>query len=186
MATVEEGAALLTAEEFAKRADSGMVEELARGRIVMSPPPGFDHGVVCNTVGRLLGTFVADRDLGRVLNNDSGVITERRPDSVRGPDVSYYSYARVPRSGRPTGYAAALPELVFEVLSPSDRWNRVVAKAAEYVEAGVSIVVLLDPRERKAHVFEADRAPVALGPDDVLRLESVLPGFEAVVGDLFG
>ncbi len=186
MATVEEETALLTAEEFAKRPDSGMVEELVRGVVVMSPPPGIRHGFVCLRLGKLLAIHVDDNDLGRVIGNDAGTITERDPDSVRAPDVSYYSYERLPRGDLPIGYHATPPDLACEVRSPSDRWREVVAKVGEYLKAGVPVVVVLDPEKRKAHVFETDREPVALGPDDVLRLESVLPGFEAVVGDLFG
>jgi Uma2 family endonuclease len=186
MATVEPDAALLTAEEFANRPETDMAEELVRGVVVMSPPPGFRHGVVCNTLGRLLGDFAADRELGYVLSNDAGVVTRRGPDSVRGPDISYYSYASVPKGGPPVGYAATPPELVCEVLSPGDRWREALEKAAEYLGAGVSLVVIVDPERRTVHIFETERAPRELGPDDAMRLEPVLPGFEVVVGRLFG
>ncbi|OJW15660.1 MAG: hypothetical protein BGO49_15565 [Planctomycetales bacterium 71-10] len=186
MATVEHETSLLTAEEFAMRPDSGMVEELVRGRVVMSPMPGARHGKVCATFARLLGNFVADRDLGHVMGNDSGVVVARGPDTIRGADVSFYSYARLPKGDPPAGYAPSPPELVCEVLSPSDRWTETLQKASEYLKAGVLAVLIVDPKDRTAHVFEADRPPVALGPDDVLRLERILPGFEVVVGKLFG
>jgi Uma2 family endonuclease len=186
MATVEQKAALLTAEEFARRPDSGTAEELVRGRVVMSPPPGFRHGVICNRIGWLLGNVVYPNDLGHVLNNDAGVVTGRDPDSVRGPDVSYFSYSRIPKGDDPVSYPSIAPELVCEVLSPSDRWTEALQKASEYLKAGVLAVLIVDPKDRTAHVFEADRPPVALGPDDVLRLERILPGFEVVVGRLFG
>ena len=38
-------------------------------------------------------------DLGRVVTNDSGIVTQRDPDTVRGADVAYYSYARLPKGG---------------------------------------------------------------------------------------
>ncbi|WP_337176354.1 Uma2 family endonuclease [Paludisphaera sp.] len=185
MATVDRQASLLTAEEFAKRPDSGMAEELVRGVVVMPPPPGFRHGFVCARLAKLLAIHVDDNDLGRVLGNDAGVVTERGPDTVRGPDVSYYSYARVPKGREPVGYAATPPDLACEVISPSDRWKDVMEKVGEYLKAGVLAVVVLDPDKRTAHVVQVDRPPVALGPDDVLRLEPILPGFEVVVGQLF-
>ena len=186
MATVNRETAPLTAEEFARLPESDLFEELVRGRIVRSPLPNRLHGYVCAEIVHRLARYLEERPIGRGLGGNSGVVTERDPDTVRGPDVAFYSFERLPRDADLDGYGPEIPELVFEVHSPSDRWIKEVAKAAEYVEAGVSIVVLLDPRERKAHVFEADRPPLALGPDEVLRLESVLPGFEAVVGDLFG
>ncbi len=186
MATVDRETALLTAEEFASRPDSGMTEELERGRVVMSPVPNRRHGYVCIEVGYRLRRYLEDHPIGRAFGNDAAVVTRRGPDTVRGADVSYYSFQRLPADVDLVPYGPEVPELVFEVLSPSDRWNRLAAKAAEYLEAGVSIVVVLDPERRTARVFEAGRAAVDLGPDDLLRLDSVLPGFEPVVGRLFG
>ena len=185
MAMVERAPSLMTAPEFARRPDSGELEELVRGRIVLSPPPGVRHGLICGSFARLLGNFVADHDLGHVLSNGSGVITERQPDTVRGADVSYYSYDRLPRGEVPVGYGIKPPELVCEVLSPSDRWGDVLQKVGEYLNAGVTVVVVLDPAEKTARVFEADRPPSTSGRDDVLRFERLLPGFEVAVARLF-
>src|SRR5262245_30633177 len=104
--------ALLTAEEFAERPDPGYPEELVRGRIVPMTIPKPRHGEVCGRAVRILGNFVEDRGLGRVLSNDTGVITERGPDTVRGADVCYYSYAQVPRGPLPDRYLDTPPDLV--------------------------------------------------------------------------
>ena len=62
------------------------------------------------------------------------------PDTVRGADVAFYSYSRMPRGPLPPGYLPVPPELVFEVRLPriagamySPRWSR-------YLDAGVSVV----------------------------------------------
>jgi len=176
---------LMTADEFGLRPDSERIEELVRGRIVMSPPPSREHGMVCNAVGRLFGNFVAEHGLGRVLNNDSGVITERDPDTVRGADVAYYSYGRLPKERSLRGYGPEIPELVFEVLSPSDRWSNLLVKVGEYLNAGVLAVALLDPETREAHVYRSEARPVTLGADDPLTFPDILPGFQVAVGRLF-
>jgi Uma2 family endonuclease len=89
MATAE---ALLTAEEFGRRPDPGFPEELVQGKIVTTPPPKPRHGQVCKMVIRILDRYADEYDLGHVLSNDSAVITERDPDTVRGADISFYSY----------------------------------------------------------------------------------------------
>src|SRR4051812_27751143 len=122
MATAE-ATALMTAEEFGERPDPGYPEELVRGRIVAMTVPGRRHGAVCLKAGRLVGNFVEDRDLGHVLCNDSGVITRRGPDTVRGADIAFYSYARLPRGPLAKGYGPEVPELIIEVRSPSDGWR---------------------------------------------------------------
>lgn len=80
---------LITAEQFARRPDPGYPEELVKGKIVTMPPPGFRHGEICAQIAFLLKLAIQDTERGRVLSNDSGVVTERGPDSVRGPDVSF-------------------------------------------------------------------------------------------------
>ncbi|MFO0956443.1 MAG: Uma2 family endonuclease [Isosphaeraceae bacterium] len=176
----------ITAEEFAARPDPGYPEELVKGRIVAMTQPGIRHGLTCCQASFLLRLFLQGHDLGRVLTNDSGVITGRNPDTVRGADVAFYSYNRLPRGDRPTGLTAAVPELVVEVLSPSDRWTNVVAKIGDYLGAGVTAVLILDDDTQSAHVYRGDTPPTTLGPDDTLTFPDILPGFEAPVRSLFG
>jgi Uma2 family endonuclease len=182
MATAE---ALMTATEFGQRPDPGHPEELVQGRVVSMPPPDRRHGYVCGEAYYLLRLFLAEHDIGRVMCNDSGVITERDPDTVRGADVAYYSYARLPKGPLPTGYGPEVPELVVEVCSASDRWPDVLEKVAEYLRAGILVVVVLDPKPQTAHVFGADDAPRTLGPEDELVLPGILEGFRVRVGRFF-
>jgi Uma2 family endonuclease len=122
---------LLTAEEFGRRPDPGYPEELVRGRIVTIQPPNRRHGQVCAQIVYLLRRFLEEYDLGHVLSNDSGVITERGPDTVRGPDVAFYSYGRIPKGPLPSSYGPEVPELIFEVRSPANRWPMIIGKASE-------------------------------------------------------
>src|SRR5690348_12208093 len=153
MATAE---ALLTAQEYWLLPDDGRPTELVRGRIVPMNMPSPRHGQICSKIDRLLGNFAEEHNLGHVVCNDAGVITERDPDTVRDPDVAFYSYGRVPRGRLPEGYLPVVPELVFEVRSPSDRWSEILTKVAEYLEAGVGTVCVLDPQTETAHLHFAE------------------------------
>src|SRR5438094_3522910 len=84
---------LPTAEEFFRLPSppDGSQQELVRGEIITSPLPGGMHGVSCHKAGSHIGNFVDEHDRGTVTSNGSGVVTERHPDSVRGPDISYWS-----------------------------------------------------------------------------------------------
>jgi Uma2 family endonuclease len=176
---------LMTAAEFARRPDPGHPEELVRGRIVPMPPPTRRHGQICSKSVRILGNFAEDHDLGQVLSNDSGVITEQGPDTVRGADVVFYSYRQIPKGPLPKDYGAEPPELVVEVRSPSDRWPKILVKVAEYLNAGVLAVVVLDDDSRTALLCMADQAPRRLGPDDELTIPEILPGFAVPVRRFF-
>lgn len=176
---------ILTAEEFGRRPDPGYPEELVRGRIVDKPPPDRRHGYVCGEAYYLLRQFVGERTLGRVLSNDSGVITERNPDTVRGADVAYYSYERLPKGPLPKGYGPEVPELVIEVRSAGDRWAEILEKVTEYLRSEVQVVVVLDPEALVAHLFTSDQAPRTLVASDELTFPGLLDGFRVLVGRFF-
>jgi Uma2 family endonuclease len=133
----------------------------------------------------LLQRYLDDHPLGRVVSNDAAVITERDPDTVRGPDVAYYSYQRVPKGPLPLGYLHIAPELVFEVRSPSERWRDIHRKVVEYFEAGIIVVCVLDEDNLSANVFAADSNPRIVGPDQELNLPEVLPEFRVLVRRFF-
>jgi Uma2 family endonuclease len=175
---------LLTAAEFARRPDPGYPEELVRGKIVRLTYADPRHGQICSQVILLLGRHLDDHDLGHLVCI-AGLITERDPDTVRGPDVAFYSYQRVARGPMPNDYGTEPPELIVEVRSPSNRWLKVLAKVAEYLEAGVQAVVVLDDDSRTALLAMANQPPRRLGPDDVLEIPEILPGFAVPVRRFF-
>ena len=109
---------LMTAEELLLLPDDGVQRELIRGVLTEDMPPGYEHGAVENRIGRLLGNFGDDHELGEVLSGDLGFVLERSPDTVRGPDVAWVSAGRV--EGRLAGFAALATDLVVQVKSPSN------------------------------------------------------------------
>jgi Uma2 family endonuclease len=184
MSAVATAEKLLTADEFALLPDDGRPKELVRGRVVYMNVPAPRHGQICAQVVYLLRRHLEDHPLGHVVGNDSGVRTERGPDTVRGADVAFFSYSRIPAGPLPRGYLPVVPELVFEVRSPTDRMRAVVAKVAEYLNAGVSAVCVLDDATERAWVF-GDETLRLLTADETLPLPEVLPRFEVVVRRFF-
>jgi Uma2 family endonuclease len=119
------------------------------------------------------------------LTNDSGVITEHDLDTVRGPDVAFYSFTRVPPGPFPRGrYLDVVPELVVEVRSPGDRWRDIHTKVGEYIGAGVSVVCVADDPTERVHVFDDDGNRILAG-DDELTFPNILAGFRVAVRRFF-
>jgi Uma2 family endonuclease len=180
---------LLTAAEFAGMPDPGHPQELVRGMVVNMPPPKPIHGLVCGNVYFHLRVFAESRGLGRAFCNDTGVVTEADPDTVRGPDVFFMSYAKVPAERLPPSYFTTPPDSIFEVFSPSDRWSDVHQKVTEYLQLGVPAVYVLDPQAstdpKAVHCYYPDRPQEILGADDELMGVGVLSGFQIRVSKLF-
>ena len=176
--------ALMTAEEFFDRYENGGYE-LVDGIVTEVPMPGFKHGTVSLNIGFELKLYLRDNPIGHAAGNDTLFQLRRGPDTLRGPDVLFVSYSRQPAGEVPDGPLKVVPELVFEVRSPSDPWTDVVEKVLEYLKAGVSVIVVLDPKTTSASVFRpADRQDI-FAADQTLTLPDVLPGFAVVVGTLF-
>ena len=182
MATIQ---SLLTAEEYATLPDLEGHHELVRGEIVYMNLPSFRHGKVCAKIARLVGYHVDMNDMGHLLSNDSGVITQRGPDTVRGADVAFYSYDAVPKGERPRLYASKPPELVFEVKSRDDRWPKIHEKIAEYLAVGVRIVCVADPNTETLAIHHAERPVQSLSGGDELTLPDVLGDFRVPISKFF-
>jgi Uma2 family endonuclease len=176
---------LLTAEEYGRLPDDGRLTELVSGRIVEMNRPFTSHGYLMIRVSALLWHFVEQYGLGRVVGGDAGIVTRRDPDSVRGPDVAFYSYERIPRGPRPDVYWPASPELIIEIRSNNDHWKDIHQKVSEYLSADVLTIAVVDPEPQRVHLFSADRETVVLNATDQLTFPDILPGFEIVVGRLF-
>ncbi len=176
---------LLTAEQFALLTDVGRPAELVRGRIVEMNRPYPRHGQVCARASFLLQQFLANNDLGHVIINDAGVLVERDPDTVRGPDIAFVSYGKLPKGPLPARYLDIAPELIIEVRSPTDRWGAVFQKVGEYLTAGAQVVCVIDPDSETVQLHFADKPSETLSGDDVLSLPTLLPGFTLSIGEIF-
>ncbi len=176
---------LLTAEEYGQLPDLGRPTELVRGRIVEMNVPYPRHGQVCAQVAYLLKRYLENHDIGHVIGNDGGVIVERDPDTVRGADVSFISYRQVPKGPLPSKYLDVVPQLVFEVRSPSDRWGKILQKVAEYLTAGTQFVCVIDPETETVQLHFADKPPQTLSGNDELSFPDLLPGFRLSIERFF-
>lgn len=168
---------LMTAEEFLAHHVHERGVELVRGRLVRLPMPGAKHGEVCANAALILGPFIKSHGLGRIMSNDTFVQTREEPASFRGADVCFISYSRLPKDQETPRGALPSPDLVVEVRSPTDRVNTLIAKATEYVEAGVAVVLVLFPESESATIIRSDRPPETLEANAELTLPDVLPGF---------
>lgn len=184
-ATAAVSSSLLTAEEFGALPDTDCVMELVRGVVAKTPLPFTRHGLFCSNMLLIVLSFVEQHRLGRVLCNAAVVILERDPDTVRGPDVSYYSFNRLPDGSLPEGYLEQVPEIVWEILSPDDRWTDIMQKTTEYLSAGVSVVCLLDPEMKSAWLYYPDAPPQRLNGDEAMTFPGILDGFSEPLSRFF-
>jgi Uma2 family endonuclease len=173
-----------TAAEF-QELEFDLPVELVRGEIIEMTRPGARHGRLCVKISSLLENWSTRSGGYCILSNDPGVLTERNPDSVRGPDVLAIQTSRLPGGKLPTGWLTVAPDLIVEVLSPTDQWPAVLEKVTEFLRAGVQEAWVVDPEQQTVHVFRADVSPRIVHRGETLASEPLLPGFAVAAEQLF-
>ena len=179
------GNRLITADELLKMHSKGKRGELIRGEFIPKMPAGEEHGAIVVNLAGFLREVVRPNRLGRLVASDSGVRVESNPDTVREPDIAFISSERRPQGTSVPGYTEIPPDLVVEVVSPSDRQPAINDKARMWVDAGVRLVWVLWPETKMIEIHRAGEPVTTLREADTLTGMDVIPQFTCPVRDIF-
>ncbi len=179
-------AKLITIAEFMRMPDppDGSKQELVGGEIVTMPPPHFNHGEAQLRLGALILAFARKHKLGRVTT-ESGLVTEHDPDSVRGPDIAFWSSDKVALTEKIEGYPEVSADLCVEIISESVRRRLLKAKLKEYFACGVRMVWVVDTETHTVTVYRSPLQGKLLSEEAELDGEDILPGFRCNVSEIF-
>jgi Uma2 family endonuclease len=158
--------------------------ELEKGEVVDMVPPGYRHGVLCTIIASILWNYARAHRFGMVCSNDTGVILERDPDTVKGPDVALF-HGQQSYSELETKYSPQLPVLAVEVLSPTDRYSKTVKRVRQFLKSGIVLVWVVDPEDRTVTVHRRGVEPRIYEVGEALTNFEELPGFVCKVDDIF-
>lgn len=183
--TMESVKELLTAADFWQMGSQGDNFELVKGELIEMTPPGGIHGSAAVNLGFLLLGFVKQKHLGYVMT-ETGYKLASNPDTIRGPDISFLSAAKIPAGELPEGYIDGPPDLAAEIVSPGDTASEIQNKVQDYLAAGTQLVWVVYPQQRLVIVHRPDGTAQTRREADTLSGETVLPGFSCQVADIFG
>ena len=176
----------LTAADLLRMDAEGKRGELVRGVFRETMPPGKTHAFVASKLGFLLQIFVFPRRLGIVATSEIGVWLESGPDTVRAPDIAFFSAEQDPPGAEiPPGYSRNVPALAVEVASPSDSRPALHDKALMWLNAGARMAWNVHPETRTVDVYRPNRPAITLSEGDVLDGCGVMPGFACQVSEIF-
>ena len=148
-------------------------------------PPGGDHGFAENVMARELGVQGQVRGFGMSACGEVGIVLRRNPDRVVGADVAYFSQARFPVRRSPEGYFETIPDLIVEVASKNDTRAYLQRKIADYLQAGVTIVWIVEPATRTLVEYRAGQEPVTFNEAATVELPGLIPDFRLSLQDVF-
>jgi Uma2 family endonuclease len=175
---------LISADELFEMGEDAPYE-LIRGVLREATPTGGSHGWIGLRFGGRLGVFVDQHDLGLTYGAETGFVIEVDPDTVLAPDVAFVRSDLLPPEEEDEKFVPVAPDLVFEVISPSNRRREVEEKVSLYLEAGVRMVILVYPRRRTVDVIRSDHDRQSLTEGDEFDGQEVVPGFRSAISDLF-
>jgi Uma2 family endonuclease len=179
---------LMTAEEFYdwvhRPENRDRHFELEEGEVVEVSRPGERHGAVCANASYILVGYTRAIKKGLVTTNDTGIVLQREPDTVRGADVALY-LEKFKFKQLKIKYSERLPKLIVEVLSPNDRQGRMQKRINKFLEKGVGMAWLLDPDAETLTIFLPNRQPIVFEQDEEVSGLKVLPDFRCKVSDFF-
>lgn len=181
---------LMTVDEF--RAFTELPEnkdhrfELLQGEVIAVPSPKEVHAWIVYRIGLLLGLFLTTHGIdGTVYGDNLDFILGE--NIVLKPDVSYTSAARKPKL---QDYPTVAPDLVVEVVSPSNTADEMLAKIQIFFQYGAQLVWLVYPKSKTVQIYTLGETPEK--PNSITRMAgdlidggTVLPGFSAKVSDFF-
>lgn len=164
-------------------AGDGCRYDLLRGELIQMSPAGRRHGRTAGQISKHLGSWIDDHDLGEWYTAETGFVLARDPDVLLAPDFSFVRSERLPLNEE--GYLELAPDLVVEVVSPSDRWSQINDKVLSWLEAGVRLVLIVDPVGKTVTVWTPDRVSRVLAATETLDGGDVLPGFVLPISRIF-
>ncbi len=172
-------------EDFCRRNPDVEMEMTKEGELVIMPPTG---GTTGNRNFSLIVAFGnwAERN-AKGLSFDSLTVFKLPNGAKRSPDLSWIVNERWEKltAKEQEKFPPLCPDFVVELRSPSDSLKNLQNKIAEYIENGARLGWLIDPLEKKVHVYAPDAEIEILDDPKQVGGEPLLEGFTLNVRKLW-
>jgi len=176
---------LYTVEDLLEMDDDGCRHELIRGKLIAMPPTNENHSRLMFRLSGLLFEYQRLHPEIQWFAGDPGYILARDPDLLLGPDLAAVHAERLPEDFPRDTFSDVIPDVVIEIVSPSERVGQISAKVDAYLEAGVRLIWLINPMRRSVTAHSPDQHTQIFEGDDVLDGGEVLPEFRLLLAELF-
>ena len=160
-------------------------ERNASGEIIIMPPTGGETG---RRNASLIGRFIIWNEqtkLGQVFDSSTGYKLPNKAN--RSPDVSWIKQERWDSltSEQREKFIPLAPDFALELVSPSDSLVNVRAKMGEYLDNGVNLSWLINPKAKQVEIYRLGRDVELLDSPQSISGEDILPSFTLDLTDIF-
>ena len=172
----------LTLQEYLALPQNDNYCELINGQAIPKMSPKRFHSRVMAALCLLLSEWSENR--GEIGIEWAVILQRQGQDWVPIPDLLYISYEKLPLERFEDEACPIAPELVIEIISPSQSFGDLSEKATDYLQAGVDRVWLVDYYSKTVTIFYPDAPPQTKRESDSL-LDKLLPELELTVQQIF-
>jgi Uma2 family endonuclease len=174
---------LMTVQQFLELPDEQLRRhELWQGELIEVGETIFNHNWIREMLFFCIRQFLLASGIGGEVLVETGIQFDS--NTLARPDVSYWDAQHLAAIDRNHSPVEIVPQLLAEVVSPSNSLRTLFRNAEYYLRAGVQVVLILDRDPFEIHVFEKGRGARTLRPGDRLEAPAVLPGFSEDVSRL--
>lgn len=151
------------------------LETNSRGELIIMSPTGFDTGKANADLIVQFGIWNRKYQLGVVCDSSTGFILPN--GAIRSPDVSWLAYQRVANLTKKEKekFLSLAPDFVLELMSPSERLEKVQDKMQEYIDNGVQLGWLINPQQQQVEIYRLGKSKEVLEKPSGLLGEDLLP-----------
>ncbi len=170
----------ITEADLLRMKDTGRKYELVNGRL-QEVPTGGRHGWIEHRLHFKVAPYLSPQALA--FGSSTGF--RMAEGNIRSPDLSVMRRECLPEGKPPVEFIKDAPDLAMEIVLSSENLADLHQKLREYFESGAQEVWLLFPEVQEVHRYTGLLKVEVLRGDDVLSSESLLPGFQVRVAELF-
>jgi Uma2 family endonuclease len=170
----------LTDEEFEQLAAANKdlrLELTAKGELIIMPPTGGESGSRNFELDGQLWLWNRQNSLGKAFDSSTGF---RLPNgATRSPDVAWVRMERweALTSAERKKFLPLCPDFAIELVSETDDLKDVREKMQEYLDNGLRLGWLINPKTRQVEIYRPNREVEVLQSPTSLSGEDILPGF---------
>lgn len=173
----------LTLEQFLALPEEKPALEYDSGEVTQKMSPLGPHGTTQFEIAVLVDRACRPRELARAF-------TETRTTYAGKsfvPDVVVYRWDRVPSDehGDIPLYFTTPPDIAIEIASPGQGVQNLLDRCRWYVDNGVQVSLMIQPRHRAVWEIRPGSEAVRFGADDRLDLTDVVDGLTIDLAQLF-
>jgi Uma2 family endonuclease len=162
------------------------IERDENGLLIIMPPTGIESSFRNSDLNFEIQAWNRRTRLGKVSDSNGGYTL---PDaSMRAPDVAWVSNERL-SSVSPEDlkkFAHVCPNFVIELLSETDHVEELQQKMEKWIQNGVQLGWLIDPKSRQTHVYEPNSTVSIHSFEEALTGKDILPDFSLTLAGVFG